>query len=267
MGLFCDNFVIVSTDICDMEQIMTAAAPHRSDTPFMKKVLIVEDDPNIMELLEIHLSDLGCQLYKADTGISGLEEAEKGDKDLIILDVMLPGMAGTEVLRNLRMKQINTPVMMLTAKSEEIDKVLGLELGADDYLTKPFSIREFIARVKAIFRRSDFSASTNKSGSNDALHFGELSIDAEKHKVTLSGKRVDLSPKEFELLHLLATHPGKSYNRSQLLNLVWGYDFDGFEHTVNSHINRLRAKIEPDVSKPVYILTTWGVGYRFSEEV
>lgn len=233
----------------------------------MKNVLIIEDDPNIMELLEIHLSDLDCQLSKAVTGPAGLEAANEGDKDLIILDVMLPGMEGTEVLRRLRMNKVHTPVLMLTAKSEEIDKVLGLELGADDYLTKPFSVREFIARVKAIFRRSEFSAQKKEQTETGALCYGNLCIDPDKHKVTIADKRIELSPKEFELLNLLASRPGKSYNRSQLLNLVWGYDFDGFEHTVNSHINRLRAKIEPDISKPKYILTTWGVGYRFNEEL
>ena len=233
----------------------------------MKNVLIIEDDPNIVELLEIHLSDLGCSLSTASTGTEGLKKALEGEQNLIILDVMLPGMEGTEVLRQMRMNKINTPVLMLTAKSEEIDKVLGLELGADDYLTKPFSIREFIARVKAIFRRSELSVQRQEEPDTKVLRFGELIIDPEKHKVTIADKRVDLSPKEFELLNLLASHPGKSYDRSRLLNLVWGYDFDGFEHTVNSHINRLRAKIEPNVSKPTYILTTWGVGYRFNEEL
>ncbi len=233
----------------------------------MKNVLIIEDDPNIVELLEIHLGDLGCSLSTASTGTEGLAKALEGKQNLIILDVMLPGMEGTEVLRQMRMNKINTPVLMLTAKSEEIDKVLGLELGADDYLTKPFSIREFIARVKAIFRRSELSVQQRQETVTQILRFGELSIDSEKHKVTIADKRVDLSPKEFELLNLLASHPGKSYDRSRLLNLVWGYDFDGFEHTVNSHINRLRAKIEPNVSKPTYILTTWGVGYRFNEEL
>jgi len=236
-------------------------------TSDMKNVLIIEDDPNIVELLEIHLSDLGCSLSTASTGISGLEKALKGDQNLIILDVMLPGMEGTEVLRQMRMNKINTPVLMLTAKSEEIDKVLGLELGADDYLTKPFSIREFIARVKAIFRRAELSGQQQQAPATGALCYGDLCIDPEEHKVTIADKRVELSPKEFELLNLLASHPGRSYDRSRLLNLVWGYDFDGFEHTVNSHINRLRAKIEPNVSKPTYILTTWGVGYRFNEEL
>ena len=142
-------------------------------------------------------------------------------------------------------------------------------MGADDYITKPFSVREFIARVKAVFRRMDLMGSVEKveEGKATQLIFGDLKIDTDLRKVTIKSERVELSPKEFELLTLLASNPGKSYDRSKLLNIVWGYDFDGFEHTVNSHINRLRNKIEPDLQKPTYILTTWGVGYRFNEEV
>ena len=155
---------------------------------------------------------------------------------------------------------------MLTAKSEELDKVLGLEVGADDYLTKPFSVREFIARVKAIFRRVEAMQEETASPENASLiHFGDVEIDRERRKVLLRGKRIDLTAKEFDLLVLFATHPGKTYTREQLLQLVWGYQFNGYDHTVNSHINRLRSKIEKDMSKPKYILTAWGVGYRFAE--
>ncbi|MEM1323867.1 MAG: response regulator transcription factor [Bacteroidota bacterium] len=233
----------------------------------MKKVLVVEDDINIVDLLEIHLRDLDCQLEKAYDGETGLAKATSGSFDLIILDLMLPKMDGMEVCRQVRASKIHTPILMLTAKSEEIDKVLGLETGADDYLTKPFSVREFIARIKAIFRRTRLMRESMSDTKPQVLRYGDLSIDIEKRKVTLDNRRVELSPKEFELLSLMASNPGKSYNRSRLLNLVWGYDFDGYEHTVNSHINRLRAKIEPDLSKPTYILTTWGVGYRFNEEI
>jgi DNA-binding response OmpR family regulator len=237
--------------------------------PFMKKVLVVEDDPNIVDLLEIHLSDLDCEVDKSQDGKEGLEKGLNNDYDLIILDVMLPRKDGIEICRTLRAKDIRTPILMLTARSEEIDKVLGLEMGADDYLTKPFSIREFIARVKAIFRRMELLKSAHEKidQKNSLLDFGDLRIDTDLRKVTIKSERVELSPKEFELLTLLASNPGKSYDRSKLLNLVWGYDFDGFEHTVNSHINRLRNKIEPDIQKPMYILTTWGVGYRFNEEI
>ena len=234
----------------------------------MKKVLIIEDDKDIVELLKIHLTDLHCELDWAYDGETGLQKALQGDNQLIILDIMLPGKDGMEICRQLRAKDQQTPILMLTAKSEEIDKVLGLEMGADDYLTKPFSIREFIARVKAIFRRMEMMQQPNTGSSKSSLmRFGELQIDLEKRKVSISNQRIELSPKEFELLSLLASHPGKSYDRTRILNLVWGYDFDGYEHTVNSHINRLRSKIEPDIQQPQYILTTWGVGYRFNEDL
>jgi len=237
----------------------------------MKKVLVVEDDPNIVDLLEIHLSDLDCEVDKAMDGKLGLEKGLNNTYDLILLDVMLPYKDGIEICRTLRAKDVRTPILMLTARSEEIDKVLGLEMGADDYITKPFSVREFVARVKAIFRRIDLmeseSAEKKVESKDTVLDFGDLRIDTDLRKVTIKSERVELSPKEFELLTLLASHPGKSYDRSKLLNIVWGYDFDGFEHTVNSHINRLRNKIEPDIQNPRYILTTWGVGYRFNEEL
>ena len=233
----------------------------------MNKVLVIEDDPEIVDLLEIHLKDLSCELIKSYSGEDGLAKVKSNSLDLIILDIMLPGIDGMEVCRQIRSEKINVPVLMLTAKAEEIDKVLGLEIGADDYLTKPFSIREFIARVKAIFRRTQMiqESLTHKGG--NLMEFGALKIDVEMRKVTVDGNKIDLSPKEFELLVLLATNPGRSYNRSRLLNLVWGYDFEGYEHTVNSHINRLRGKIEPDMAIPTYILTTWGVGYKFNEEL
>lgn len=235
----------------------------------MKKVLIVEDDRNIADLLFLHLEDLQCEVDIAYDGKTGLEKATRYDFELIILDIMLPGMDGYEVCKRIREGQDTTPIMMLTAKSEEIDKIQGLENGADDYLTKPFSVREFIARVKAIFRRQEMNEemAQNKPAEKEVLEFGSLVIDKQKRKVSLNGKRTELTPKEFDLLLLLASHPGRSYNREQLLNLVWGYEFSGYEHTVNAHVNRLRGKIEPKVDKPQYILTTWGVGYRFNDEL
>ncbi|WP_036383644.1 response regulator transcription factor [Muricauda sp. MAR_2010_75] len=233
----------------------------------MKNVLIVEDDLEIVRLLQIHLKDLGCDVINETNGIAGLSRALKKNPDLIILDVMLPEMDGIEICQKLRANNITTPVMMLTSRSEEIDKVLGLEVGADDYLTKPFSVREFIARVKAIFRRQKLDNLEQTLHNNKILQFETLLIDIEMRKVLLKGEKVELSPKEFELLVLLSSNPGKSYDRSKLLNMIWGYDFRGYEHTVNSHINRLRSKIEPDMGKPRYILTTWGVGYKFNEEL
>jgi two-component system, OmpR family, alkaline phosphatase synthesis response regulator PhoP len=233
----------------------------------MRNVLIIEDDINIVNLLEIHLKDLECNMSKAHDGELGLQLAMAGNFDLIILDVMLPKMEGMEVCRQIRAQKNATPILMLTAKAEEIDKVLGLETGADDYLTKPFSIREFIARVKAIFRRTKYMEDSSIDSKAPVLNFDILQIDIDKRKVTIEGKRVELSPKEFDLLTLLATNPGKSFSRQRILNLVWGYEFEGYEHTVNSHINRLRGKIEQNINEPKYILTTWGVGYRFNEDI
>lgn len=232
-----------------------------------KTVLIVEDDENIAELLTIHLRDLGCKVLSESDGQKALSKARQESFDLVILDIVLPGLNGMEICRMIRQQDQKTPIIMLTARSEEIDKVLGLECGADDYLTKPFSIREFIARVKAIFRRTEEKPLSVQANVTGLLHFGTLSIDTDKRKVALGNERIELSPKEFELLVLLASHPGKSYSRKQLLNMIWGYDFEGYEHTVNSHINRLRNKVEKDLSKPEYILTTWGVGYRFNEKL
>lgn len=234
----------------------------------MHKVLIIEDDKNIVELLTIHLNDLTCEVSSASNGADGLITAKDQRFDLIILDLMLPGMNGMEVCRRIRQTDRQTPILILSAKSEEIDKVVGLETGADDYLTKPFSVREFIARVKVIFRRNeDRTPVQDSSITQSVIKYEGLEIDVDKRKVSLNNTRIDLSPREFDLITLLASNPGKSYSRKRLLNLVWGYDFEGYEHTVNSHINRLRTKIETDISNPRYILTTWGVGYRFNEEL
>ncbi|MGL1885393.1 MAG: response regulator transcription factor [Reichenbachiella sp.] len=232
-----------------------------------KKVLIIEDDESIVELLTIHLKDLNSQVEYSHNGRIGLEKALTDDYDLIVLDINLPEKDGLDICRELRAAKVNTPILMLTARSEEIDKILGLETGADDYLTKPFSIREFTARVKAIFRRVEMMNPQKQDLDFEQIELGSLIIDQEKHKVTKSGDRLELTPKEFELLFLLAKHPGRSYSRERLLSLIWGYEFNGYEHTVNSHINRLRAKIEDDMNDPIYILTTWGVGYRFNDEL
>lgn len=235
----------------------------------MKKVLVIEDDLDIQELLNIHLTDLDCVVTKIADGRKGYALLLKEDWDLLILDLMLPGMGGLEICKAIRDTNKTLPILMITAKSEEIDKVLGLELGADDYITKPFSIREFIARTKALFRRSQNNQDNVSVDSLKKQSFdnGYLVIDLENHIVSINGFREELTPKEFDLLVLLASKPGKSYSRKTLLSLIWGYEFSGYEHTVNSHINRLRAKIEPDLNNPKYILTTWGVGYRFSDSI
>lgn len=232
----------------------------------MKQVLMIEDDRSIVELVTIHLKDIYCELTKAHSGIEGLNLATKNKYDMIILDVMLPEMDGIEICKRLRADKIFTPILMLTARSEEIDKIIGLETGADDYLTKPFSIREFIARVKAILRRTEM-VSADKEMVDEIFIYGDLKIDPTKRKVQFKDVKIDLTPKEFDLLYLFMSNPGKNYSRENLLNLVWGYEFSGYEHTVNSHINRLRTKIEPDITNPIYILTTWGIGYRFTDEL
>ncbi len=230
----------------------------------MKDILIIEDDPEIIKLLEIHLTDLIYTTSKAMDGEEGLNMALAKDYDLILLDLTLPSMDGVEICKRLRAEK-NTPVIMLTAKSEEIDRVLGLEIGADDYITKPFSIRELLARIKAVIRRT--SAPKIEEKDSSAIAAEGLHIDIDKRKVLLDDRKVELSPKEFELLVLMASNPGRNYTRTELLNMIWGYNFEGYEHTVNSHINRLRAKIESDMANPNYILTTWGVGYKFNEDI
>lgn len=228
-----------------------------------KKVVIVEDDLPIAELLQLHISDLGMSTVHFSDGKKALEYLTAHPFDLLILDVNLPGRNGFEICHELRTLEIQSPILMLTAKTEEADKVNGLELGADDYLTKPFGMMEFLARVKALIRRGEVLS--GKADKRALLQFKDLIIDRNKLEVVLKGKRVDLTPKEFELLCKLASQPGVSFDRKQLLAMVWGSEFEGFEHTVNSHINRLRAKIEVDPNNPEYVLTTWGVGYRFND--
>lgn len=185
--------------------------------------------------------------------------------DLIILDLMLPGIDGLEICRRLRGNDNQTPILMLTAKSAELDRIIGLEMGADDYLPKPFSVRELVARAKAILRRVEPHATPTSN--TECLQAGELVIEPEKHRVTITGNEVELTAREYKLLWHFAKHPGQVFSRSQLLDSVWGYGHDGYEHTVNSHINRLRTKIETDPSDPSYILTVWGVGYKFSDNL
>jgi two-component system, OmpR family, alkaline phosphatase synthesis response regulator PhoP len=229
----------------------------------MKKALIVEDEKHIVELLSIHLKDLSLDVDTANNGKDGLEYALNNDYSVILLDIMMPEKDGIEVCRELRGAGVKTPVLMLTAKSEEFDKVLGLEIGADDYLTKPFSVRELIARVKALLRRYDSYQEPKPTSAITTVD--ELEINLDKRQVKLDQVLLDLTPKEFDLLYLLASNPGKSYSREQLLKTVWGYDFKGYEHTVNSHVNRLRGKVEKDANHPEFIKTVWGIGYAFKD--
>lgn len=231
----------------------------------MKRALIVEDDIDISRLLQVHLKDMGFEVDTAFDGKNGLMKGLNAPFDFIILDIMLPEMDGFDVCRNLRIEKVNTPILMLTSKSEEIDKVVGLETGADDYMTKPFSVRELEARIKAIMRRFEQSDSDKPKTATGIIEVDDLFINPSRRVVKKAGESLNLTPKEFDVLVLLASNPGKTYSRMDLLNEVWNYDFEGYEHTVNSHINRLRGKVETDINHPQFVLTTWGVGYRFRE--
>ncbi len=226
------------------------------------RILVVEDDRDIAHLIALHLSEVGFGLEVVHDGLDGFERAASGNFDLIVLDLMLPRLSGTELCQRLRAANNGTLILMLTARSSELDRVLGLELGADDYLVKPFSFRELQARVKALLRRRA-KAQGAVGPSVTRLERDALVIDRENRAVTLDGEPLRLTLKEFDLLLQFAQHPGKVYTRTQLLDAVWGYGYDGLEHTVNSHINRLRTKLERDPSNPHYIETVWGVGYRF----
>jgi DNA-binding response OmpR family regulator len=230
-----------------------------------RKILVVEDNKDLARLLELHLRDLTYDVDLAFDGDAGWTQIASQPYDLIILDLMLPGIDGLEICRRIRSRPVYTPILMLTSKSTELDRVLGLEIGADDYVTKPFSIRELMARVKAIFRRIDELQSDRRQDKQSLIRAADLNIDPQRRTVNLSDRTIDLTAKEFDLLLHFAQHAGRVFTRSQLLDEVWGYSHDGYEHTVNSHINRLRAKIEANPAQPCYILTVWGVGYKFAE--
>ena len=228
------------------------------------KILLIEDNHDIADLVTINLGDKHLQVTHAANGAAGLKLALSGEYQLVILDLMLPGMDGVDICRTLRREKVYTPVLMLTARTSELDRVLGLEVGADDYLTKPFSVPELVARVHAILRRSqEYQPGAGIEGA--PLRFVDLLIDPDRHRVTLHERDIELTAREFDLLLHFATHPGRVFTRAQLLDRVWGNGYEGYEHTVNSHINRLRAKLEPDPANPRYVMTVWGVGYRFAE--
>ena len=231
----------------------------------MEKVLIIEDDKDIADLIAIHIADLGFEIDKTFDGKEGLLKALNNVYKIILLDIRLPGLDGMEICKKIRQEKNRTPILMVTSKSEEIDKIIGLEIGADDYITKPFSIRELIARVKAILRRAELTQQVKPSDAYEEIKSEGLYINVTLRNVEVHGNRIELSPKEFDLLVLFASNPGRTYTRTQLLDQVWGYQFEGYEHTVNSHINRLRTKIEQNLNKPEFLLTTWGVGYKFRQ--
>lgn len=232
-----------------------------------RRVLIVEDELELGRLIQRQVAQAGHDAQLVTSGEDALRAAEGQSFDLVLLDLMLPGIDGLEACRQLRAREHYMPIMMLTARSTEIDKILGLEMGADDYLTKPFSIQELLARIKAIFRRVDALSSRPAAGNSALVMADGLRIDAGSREVWVRGQRIPLTHKEFDLLLHFAEHPGRVYTRAQLLDAVWGYSHDGYEHAINCHINRLRAKIERDPSHPNYLLTVWGVGYKFTADV
>ncbi len=228
-------------------------------------ILLVEDNQDLLNLVNINLADQGYQMHTATDGQTALDLYRAESPSLVILDIMLPKVDGLEVCKQIRKEDRLVPILMLTAKAEEVDKVLGLELGADDYMTKPFSIRELLARVKAMFRRMEANQTANED-LPEVLRHKDLELYPNLRKVVLNGETLELTSKEYDLLMLFFSNPGKAYSREELLNEVWGYTYDGYSHTVNSHINRLRSKIENDPSEPEYVKTVWGVGYRFAEK-
>ena len=229
-----------------------------------RRVLVIEDEQDIAALVGLHLRDLDLEVVTCADGQQGLDYALSERWDLVVLDLSLPGIDGLEICRRVRLSGEYIPILMLTARSSEIDRVLGLETGADDYVTKPFGIVEFTARAKAILRRVQHLRSARIDGS-ERLRVGDLEIDLDDRQVRRAGRTVDLTAREFDLLTHLARNPGKVFSRAQLLDQVWSMTHDAYEHTVSSHINRLRAKLEPDPANPRYLVTVWGVGYRLAE--
>lgn len=230
----------------------------------MNNILLVEDDPEITKLLKLHFDSQAYLITSCLSGEEAIKKIEENKFDLVILDITLPGINGMELCKIFRKNDAAIPLMMLTSHSEETDKVLALELGADDYVTKPFGILELMARTKALLRRGNKNPAI-ENNDIEVITFKDLVIDAGKRRASLKGERLDLTPKEFDLLLLLSRNPGKTFSRNELLEIIWGVAFEGYEHTITSHINRLRIKIEPNLQRPQYILTSWGTGYRFSE--
>ncbi|HZS09093.1 MAG TPA: response regulator transcription factor [Blastocatellia bacterium] len=243
------------------ETVSTAPAPATNG-----KLLVIEDDSSIQQMITDYFRHNGYEVATASDGEAGIRAAFDERPDALILDVMLPKTDGFSVCRHIRERNPSLPILILTAKDDVIDKVLGLEMGADDYITKPFSLRELEARVKSVLRR--MRAKTTEGEENDLAPIvrGSLRIDPARREVTINGRHVELTPKEFELLALFASHPGRVYSRKYLLENIWDYTYSGYDRTIDSHINRLRSKIEEDPDHPKMVLTVWGVGYKFSDE-
>ena len=229
-------------------------------------LLIIEDDENILTAINEYFSRAGYDIQTAEDGLAGVQAALQNRPDAIVLDLMLPKMDGLAVCRELREKAPYIPILMLTAKDDVVDKVLGLEMGADDYITKPFSLRELEARIKSVLRRVRAATRTEGTGEEAPIVRGRLRIDPAKREVSVGDRQVELTPKEFELLRLFASNPGRVFPRKYLLEKIWDYSYEGYDRTIDSHINRLRAKIEDNPENPQMVLTVWGIGYKFSDE-
>jgi DNA-binding response OmpR family regulator len=229
-----------------------------------EQLLLVEDDDAIADAMRLHLEGAGYRLHREANGLQAMAAIDQSTWDLVLLDLILPGADGWDVCRHLRARHAEVPIIMLSARSAEAHRVLGLELGADDYIAKPFSMLELVARVRAMLRRVEqIRSAVTRPPAVTALHFGEYTLDSQCRQLHCNGSVVPLTMREFDLLHFLARHRGRAFSRQALLDSVWGDGFDGYEHTVNSHINRLRTKIEEDPRSPRYIVTVWGMGYRF----
>ncbi|HEY6187079.1 MAG TPA: response regulator transcription factor [Pyrinomonadaceae bacterium] len=229
-------------------------------------LLVVEDDENISTMINEHFSRAGYSVKTAEDGLAGVQAALNDHPDVVVLDLMLPKMDGLAVCREIREKAPYIPILMLTAKDDVVDKVLGLEMGADDYITKPFSLRELEARIKSVLRRSRSTPTTEGASDEAPIVRGKLRIEPSKREVTIGDRQVELTPKEFDLLRLFASNPGRVFPRKYLLEKIWDYSYEGYDRTIDSHINRLRAKIEDNTENPQMVLTVWGIGYKFSDE-
>lgn len=251
----------------DLPESLISPSPSALVSPIAHgKLLVVEDDQNIQRMIVDYFKHVGFEVVTASDGDSGIKAAMDERPDALILDVMLPKTDGFSVCRHIRERNPSLPILILTAKDDVVDKVLGLEMGADDYITKPFSLRELEARLKSVLRRVRAKAKDGEEGDQAPIVRGNLRILPGRREVSILGKHVELTPKEFELLQLFASHPGRVYSRKYLLENIWDYTYSGYDRTIDSHINRLRAKIEEDPENPKMIMTVWGVGYKFADE-
>jgi len=258
-----DNETVISEGPESRQNGRRMTAEQANPESVRKRVLIVEDDAHIAELMRMHLEDEGFEVAHASGGRRGLQLLETQHWDAVVLDIMLPGLDGLEICRRARAMPRYTPIIITSARGSEVQRIVGLEIGADDYLAKPFSMLELVARLKALLRRVDV-LSRPADDSLGTVSIGELTIAPLAREVKLRGKPLSFTPREFDLLYFLARHPGKVFSRMELLNQVWGYEHSGYEHTVNTHINRVRAKIEDDPTQPKRILTVWGRGYKLA---